>query len=314
MSTNFSSDHTPATPQYEHESPPKKFKWKNIDFSYLLSKDFILIFLLGQLLALCITTTIVANTNLQILFPGFNIPTTLSLFLYITLAIIYTPISIFKYGFGGYFKMLKGRWWKYFLLGLVDVEGNYFVNKGYVYTNPFSMALLDAWATPVVVVLSLIFLKVRYHPTQYIGVIICLAGLGLVAYCDFQDENNTAAGSDPIKGDLFALLGATFYSISNVYEEYCVRKRSLHEVLGQLGFWGMVVSFIQIGAAERGEWQQLGSDSRMIVGLIIYYINPATKPNIKPDYEDDKHGGVNENGRDLESSYGVNNENDDEKR
>ncbi|CAG8700938.1 10663_t:CDS:2, partial [Gigaspora rosea] len=237
MSTNVSSDHTPATPQYEQESQPKKFKWKKIDFSYIFSKEFIIIFLLGQLLALCITSTIMANAELQILFPGFNIPTTETLFLYITLAVIYTPITIFKYGFRGYFKMLKGKWWKYLLLGFVDVEGNYFVNKGFAYTNSFSMTLLDAWATPVVVVLSLIFLKVRFHPSQYIGVIICLAGLGLVAYCDSRDAGSVAAGPNPALGDIFALIGATFYGISNVYEEYCVRKRPLHEVLGQLGFW-----------------------------------------------------------------------------
>ncbi|RIB25135.1 hypothetical protein C2G38_2138915 [Gigaspora rosea] len=47
------------------------------------------------------------------------------------------------------------------------------------------------------------------------------------------------------------------------------------------------------------------------IGLIIYYINPATKPKIKPDYEDEKHD--NENERDLESSYDVNNENDEKR-
>lgn len=33
------------------------------------------------------------------------------------------------------FQILKKRWWKYLLLGLVDVEANYAVVKAYQYTT-----------------------------------------------------------------------------------------------------------------------------------------------------------------------------------
>ncbi|CAG8570443.1 2329_t:CDS:2 [Racocetra fulgida] len=36
-------------------------------------------------------------------------------------------------------------------------------------------------------------------------------------------------------GDIFALIGATCYGLSNTFEEFCVKKRPLHEVVGQMG-------------------------------------------------------------------------------
>ncbi|CAG8725335.1 28760_t:CDS:2 [Dentiscutata erythropus] len=365
MSTNVSSDLTSAPPRNEYEPPPKKLKCFFLDFSYIFSKEFLIIFLLGQFLAICITATIVSNAQLSI--ENVNIPTTQSLFLYFTLAIIYTPITIYKYGIMGYIKMLKSRWWKYLLLGLVDVEGNYFAVKGYFYTSALSMTLLDAWATPVVVLLSVIFFKMRYHISQYFGVIICLAGLGIVILADLEigtPINATTSGAPPPNaplGDAFAVIGATFYGISNVYEEYCVRKRPLYEVVGQMGVWaifertelqnlgsasgslslivGLIIAYnvamiflytltpvlLRLSSALFFNISLLASDfyalalfylvnlgpmskiwgpvefCLVVVGLIIYNINPASKPEITPDYID--YANENENERDLESSY-----------
>jgi hypothetical protein len=39
---------------------------------------------------------------------------------------------------------------------------------------------------------------------------------------------------DAVKGDLFVILGACFYGLSNVLEEYLVSKRPLYEVVGQV--------------------------------------------------------------------------------
>lgn len=38
-------------------------------------------------------------------------------------------------GDGNIFQILKKRWWKYLLLGFVDVEANYTVVKAYQYTT-----------------------------------------------------------------------------------------------------------------------------------------------------------------------------------
>ena len=54
-----------------------------------------------------------------------------------------------------------------------------------------------------------------------------------------------------MKGDLFALLGATFYGLSNVTEEFLVSKRPMYEVLGQMGFWGTIIDGAQTGIFDR---------------------------------------------------------------
>ena len=44
---------------------------------------------------------------------------------YVALSLIYIPITLYKYGLFGYGQMLKIDGWKYFLLGIVDVFGNF---------------------------------------------------------------------------------------------------------------------------------------------------------------------------------------------
>ncbi|CAG8544560.1 1607_t:CDS:2 [Ambispora gerdemannii] len=114
--------------------------------------------------------------------------------------------------------------WK---LALVDVEGNYFVVKAYTYTYTtiLSAMLLDAWTIPVVVALKLTDIVVDT--------------------------------GDQVKGDLFCLLGATFYVLSNVGEEYLVR---------QFPF-----SFIIRSILERKELHDNNWTGGM-VGLIIAYL------------------------------------------
>ena len=43
-----------------------------------------------------------------------------------------SPLNV---GDGNILQILKRRWWKYLLLGLVDVEANYTVVKAYQYTT-----------------------------------------------------------------------------------------------------------------------------------------------------------------------------------
>ena len=58
-----------------------------------------------------------------------------------------------------------------------------------------------------------------------------------------------------VKGDLFALLGAACYGLSNVAEEFLVSKRPLYEVVGQLGFWGMLWNGAQAGIFDRSSFR-----------------------------------------------------------
>lgn len=121
-------------------------------------------------------------------------------------------------------------------------------------TTILSAQLINFWAIVVVVVVSLIFLRVRYHLTQYAGIIVCLGGMGILFGSDHLTGNNAFPASNQVKGDLFALLGASFYGLSNVFEEFLVSKRPMYEVIGQLAFWAMFINGTQAGIFDRGQF------------------------------------------------------------
>lgn len=50
---------------------------------------------------------------------------------------------------------------------------------------------------------------------------------------------------------MFALLGASFYGLTNTAEEYFVSTRPVYEVLGQLSLYGMIIDGVQSAIFER---------------------------------------------------------------
>ncbi|MCJ1473941.1 hypothetical protein MMC13_002597 [Lambiella insularis] len=140
------------------------------------------------------------------------------------------------------------------------------------YTTILSAELINFWAISVVVIVSFLFLKVRYHPAQIIGIFICIGGLGILIGSDHITGTNqySVSSGDQLKGDLFALLGATFYGFSNIAEEFLASERPLYEVVGQLGFWGMIINGVQAGIFDRGSFQSATWDGP-IGGYIAGY-------------------------------------------
>lgn len=215
---------------------------------FLLTKHFWIIFILGQILSLSITST---NTLTTFLANGGNsMPAFQSLFNYVLLTLMFVPYTLYRHGFKGYFRMLKTEGWKYFILAFADVQGNYFIVKAYQYTNMLSAALLDNLSIVFVVIISFIFLKVRYHWTQVIGIVVCIAGVVLVVVANLLTGQNWQP-SDPLKGDLFVVLSSFCYGLSNVLEEFLVSKRPVYEVLSQMGFFGMFIIGVQAAIFER---------------------------------------------------------------
>ncbi|KAI8334058.1 solute carrier family 35 member SLC35F1/F2/F6 [Blakeslea trispora] len=243
-----------------------KKSWKSY-FAFLKDKKFWKILLLGQLLSLCITGTNVVNTKLTNEYQ-FAASTTQSFLVYACLAIIYNSYAIYKRGLKGWLLQFWRRGIFYFILGFIDVEGNYFVNKSFQYTSLLSAELLDCWSTPVCMALSFIFLKVRYRWVQYLGVFICLCGLGMLVGSDVMTDKNYGA-VDAVKGDLFCLLGATLYGFSNVGEEIMARKHPLYEVIGMFSFFATFINLVQIFIFERDQWSQFANPG--IAGMIVTY-------------------------------------------
>lgn len=221
-------------------------------FEFVKTKEFWLVVFLGQIISLCLTSTntmtsimgdptsVAPNDNGTAAFPLFQ-----NLFHYAFLALIYLPYSMYRYGFRRFGRICIYDGWKFFIFAFADVEGNYFVTKAYQYTNILSAALLDNFAIVVVVILSFIFLKVRYHWSQYAGIIITIGGMVILTVSDRLTGKDYGA-EDPVKGDLFVLLGAACYGISNTLEEFFLSKKPFFEVVGFLGFFGVGITGVQL--------------------------------------------------------------------
>ncbi|KAF9437081.1 hypothetical protein BGZ76_002047 [Entomortierella beljakovae] len=235
----------------------------------LTSRKVLTILFLGQLLSLCITATTIFTTKLAQGKNPVSIPTTQSFLNYFVLGLVYTSITIYKQGFAGWINIIRSRAAYYILFAIIDVEGNYFVVKAYKYTSLLSAMLLDAWTIPCVVLLSVFFLKMEFFKPHYMGVFLAMVGMGVLILSDMLAGKNFP-GSDYLKGDLYCILGATLYALSNVYQEFLVRQRPLYEVVGQMGFWATILCGIQLMVLERDEIQSIEWTSQTI-GCIVGY-------------------------------------------
>ena len=150
----------------------------------------------------------------------------------------------------------------------------------YRYTTMLSAQLINFWAIAVVVIVSFLFLKVRYHISQIIGIFVCIGGMGvLIASDHITGSNGGSAGTrDQVKGDMFALIGATFYGLTNTAEEYFVSTRPVYEVLGQMAFFGMIINGAQAGIFDHNAFREAtwnGQVGGYLVGytlcLTIFY-------------------------------------------
>jgi len=261
------NDQFVARPPIDYSSVDAFFHstWRR--FLSLWTRRFVLSLLAGQVVSLCITCTNVTTEELTL--GGWQLPTTQTLFLYLSIFSIYTPYTIYKYGFMGWIRLIYNDGWKYLILGICDVEGNYLVVKAYQYTNLLSCMLLDAWAIPVCMFFLYVYMRTHFHWTQILGALICVAGLGLLVGAD-QLTNKDWTAVNKGKGDGFMILGATLYGFTNATEEFFVRRRPLYEVVGQLGMWGLIVSSIQASAIEHHKMREMIWSGRNI-GLLVAY-------------------------------------------
>ncbi|KAJ8779785.1 hypothetical protein J1605_012272 [Eschrichtius robustus] len=115
------------------------------------------------------------------------------------------------------------------------------------------MRLLDCFVIPVVILLSWFFLLIRYKAVHFLGIIVCILGMGCMAGADVLVGRHQGAGENKLVGDLLVLGGATLYGISNVWEEYIIRTLSRVEFLGMIGLFGAFFSGIQLAIMEHKE-------------------------------------------------------------
>ena len=158
----------------------------------------------------------------------------------------------------------------------------------YRYTTILSAQLISFWTIVVVVIISFLFLRVRYRIPQILGILICCGGMGVLLASDSMNGSPVGGLPTQVKGDLFMLLGATMYGFSNVAEEFLASKKPLFEVIGQLAFWGMLINGTQAGIFDRASFRSAtwnGKVAGYMVGytltMLIFckHANRPTSPN-----------------------------------
>lgn len=251
------------------EAGMRRLEAKNAHwYSYLLTIDFWALIAIGQILSLCITGTNTFSTFLA--QAGTNIPAFQTIFNYVLLTLIYLPLTLYWHGPRKFFSIVWRDGWKYFILSFLDVEGNYFTVLAYRYTNILSAQLLNFWSIVCVVLISFFLLRVRYKLFQVAGILVCCGGMGVLLASDHMTGTNGGPGIDMVKGDLFGLLGATLYGVSNVFEEWFVSKRPVYEVLSFLGIFGVLINGVQAAIFDRNSFEGATWNSD-IAGYLVGY-------------------------------------------
>ncbi|XP_026102226.1 solute carrier family 35 member F1-like [Carassius auratus] len=220
--------------------------WISVD------RELLLTLALGQVLSLLICGIGLTSKYLADDYHA-NTPVFQCFLNYILLFLVYTTTLAVRQGEENLLAILKRRWWKYMILGLIDIEANYLVIKAYQYTTLTSVQLLDCFVIPVVLLLSWFFLLVRYKVLHFVGVGVCLLGMGCMVGADVMVGRQQGLGDHKLMGDLLVLAGATLYGISNVCEEFIVKNLSRVEFLGMMGLFGSFFSGIQLAIMEHKE-------------------------------------------------------------
>ncbi|CAN7013476.1 unnamed protein product [Brassica oleracea var. botrytis] len=225
---------------------------------------------LGQIISLLCTCNVFTSSELA--RKGINVPTTQSFLTYTLLAIVYGGIMLYKR------PTIKGKWYHYFFLALADCYVFLLaVVKANQYTLMTSVMLLDCWAIPCVLVLTWVFLKTRYRLMKISGVVVCILGVIMVVFSDVH-AGSRPGGSNPVTGDILVVAGATLYAVSNTTEEFLVKNANTVELMTFMGFFGAIISAIQICIFERGELRAIDWSAesaflflRFAVSMFLFY-------------------------------------------
>lgn len=206
---------------------------------------------------------------------GIRVPNFQSFLGYSLIFLFNFSFYVYRSGSGNGSDRIRSNieWWKYLFVSLIDVEGNFLIVLAFQFTNMVSVQLLDCFAIPCVMALTVFFHKVKYGRWQYFGAILCIMGLiGLVLidakYSDSVNSRHPAGVWQVVWGDFLAIIGASLYALSDFCQEIIAKasRKShnseyigqgvyLNEMLAFMGGFGMLISGIQ--SVLLGEWHDL---------------------------------------------------------
>ncbi|KAJ5069974.1 anthocyanin-related membrane protein [Anaeramoeba ignava] len=227
-------------------------------FSQKFSKIKIYALILGQILSISQTATGIFN---QFLDTKFNIvlPIIENLFNYLLLGLIYSiPVFILEIRKP---TNLKKRIWIYFIAGIVDSSANFFAVKTFEYITISRTTIYSSFNIPCIMIISRIFLKYHYFINQILGAFMCFSGLIILGILD--SYHHSSEEKNPIIGTIYCLISAFLYAISNVLQEYIVKKHGSLEFLGMIGISGSIFCSILF----LNEVHQFQNNYKFILGI-----------------------------------------------
>ena len=142
----------------------------------------------------------------------------------------------------------------YFLIcAIVDVHATLLIVLAYGYTTLTSVMLLSDFTIPSAVIMSLLFLGVRYKCRHYFAIGLCFAGLTTSFSNDIffkfrqsEESGDEARVSRQVLGDALTLGGAFLYALSNILQEhYLTTQRDVFHYLGFLGLFGTLITLLE---------------------------------------------------------------------
>lgn len=162
------------------------------------------------------------------------------------------------YTFPGTSMPLGAPWWFFFVLAILNVEANFFTILAFRYTTLTSITLFDSLAIPAAMFTSKQLLGCKYYPSHIAGAAICFVGVVINVAVDLQieeeeDLENPGAADHRMLGDVLAMAGGILYGVNDTLQELMVKKFSQTEFLGLLGFYGTLISVVQVLFLEMEE-------------------------------------------------------------
>ena len=206
------------------------------------------VFLVSQILSILIACTSTSATLLSV-SPVYA-PAFLSSTTYLLLFLIYgviVPAYERRWAIGQECsnpETSSSGWWRYLMLGFLDVEANYLVVVAFRMTSMTSVALLDQVSIPVVFLMTRILGLASYKSGHYWGVALCVVGLTILVSSDASNDS-ARVETNSLLGDGLVILGASLYGLANTLQELILVDVEWKHVLGRLGMWGFVISVVQ---------------------------------------------------------------------
>ncbi|RHY61185.1 hypothetical protein DYB38_000836 [Aphanomyces astaci] len=231
-------------------------------------------FTYGQVISILLVCTSIFTNKLQ--RNDALVVTFSTTFLYVLLALVFLPYFYVKRCASVHLPV-----WFWVLFGLIDVEANYWAVAAFAEdVNYAILGLILHMTIPVVTILSYFFMGKRYNWFHVVGCVFAVAGFVVI----FAANNEGGEFPNQMRGNLKSLLAAGLYALSNLLQEFAVKRNNTGidaniEVLGKMGVTATIVSLIQMAIISEYakvtdvDWsaENVGWNAGYVLTMFLFY-------------------------------------------